>query len=70
MVHAHADDILITGRNKEEYDRLLHDVLEILHKHGLTLNYNKCIFGDAQTAYLGYIISNEGIKINPKSIVN
>lgn len=66
-VLVHADDILVTGRNVMEHDRNLHKVLKLLRDFGLTLNAKKCEFKKTETPYLGYIVSAEGIKVDPKS---
>ena len=43
-VVCHVDDILVTGRDKKEYDCRLHDVLKKLEAAGITLNKEKCQF--------------------------
>jgi hypothetical protein len=68
QVQVHADDILITGRTIEEHDRNLHKVLRLIEENGLTLNKEKCIFQATETSYLGYVVSDEGIKADPKCV--
>lgn len=43
-------------------------VLTLLSQHHLYVKASKCIFGCQKVKYLGYIISKEGIKANPKKI--
>lgn len=62
-IHVHADDIRVTGRNVDEHDRTLKQVLQLLSDYGLTLNPQKCEFHKSETKYLGFVISNSGIKI-------
>ena len=38
------DDILVHGRNREEHDARLNDVLRINSDSGLKLNPKKCVF--------------------------
>ena len=38
------DDILVHGRNREEHDARLNDVLRIISDSGLKLNPKKCVF--------------------------
>lgn len=66
-VLVHADDILVTGHNIAEHENNLKKVLKLLSDSGLTLNKNKCEFEKTETKYLGYLVSSNGIKIDPKS---
>jgi hypothetical protein len=68
QVQVHADDILITGRTIEEHDRKLHKVFRLIEENGLTLNNEKCILQATETSYLGYVVSDEGIKPDPKCV--
>ena len=56
------DDILIGGRNKEEHDRNLRACLEILRENNLTVNPNKCVFGEKEVTFYGHTISESGIR--------
>ncbi|XP_064212700.1 uncharacterized protein K02A2.6-like [Tribolium castaneum] len=67
-VHVHADDILITGRNEADHDTNVNKVLTLLSDHGLTLNKSKCEFKTNKTLYLGYLISENGVQADPKSV--
>ncbi|XP_046864316.1 uncharacterized protein K02A2.6-like [Xenia sp. Carnegie-2017] len=39
------DDIIVFGRNKEQHDKALKDILDRVRKSGLKLNEKKCRFG-------------------------
>ena len=67
-VHVFLDDILIVGANKEEHDKSLCKVLSILQQRNVKLNKDKCIIGSREVPYLGYILSCNGIKPDPKKI--
>ncbi|KAF2904554.1 hypothetical protein ILUMI_01620 [Ignelater luminosus] len=58
----------VTGRSVEEHNGLLHKVLKILSKNGLTLNKDKCEFRRSETPYLGFIISANDIRADAKSV--
>ena len=60
------DDILVVGKNKEEHDIRLHEVLDKLNRAGLTLNREKCQFGVDEVKFLGHILNKEGIRIDPE----
>ena len=47
------DDILIYGRNQEEHDKQLSDVLNKLQQAGVTLNKEKCKFSTSCVQFLG-----------------
>lgn len=59
-VISYLDDILIHGRDAEEHDSRLREVLQKMETTGLRLN-EKCIFRQSTIKFLGYSISAEGI---------
>ena len=58
------DDILIYSKNEEEHEEHLRLVLQVLKEHKLS----KGDFYKYRIHYLGHIISDEGISIDPKMI--
>ena len=62
---AYLDDILIYNDTEEEYLEYVKIVLEKLRKAGLYLDIKKCEFKVKIVKYLGLIITNEGIKMDP-----
>ena len=56
------DDILVTGKTKEEHIENLRNVLSRLRQAGLRLNKSKCLFFQKSLEYLGHPISKEGIR--------
>ena len=56
------DDILITGQSEEEHLRVLNEVLQRLENAGMRLKRSKCIFLAESVEYLGYKISQEGLR--------
>lgn len=67
-VNVHADDIIITGRDIKEHDRNVKIVLKKLKDSGVTLNLDKCEFRKTEIKYLGYIVSDKGIKPDPDNV--
>ena len=63
------DDILISGKTKEEHDKRLITVLEKAHDANLRLNPKKCEFGVSSLTFMGDIYSAEGIKVDPVKVV-
>ena len=61
------DDVLISGRSQQEHDEQLRSVLERMQEAGVTLN-EKCVFSVDTIKFLGHIISQEGIKVDPATV--
>lgn len=59
------DDVLIYSESYEEHLRHLELVFAKLKKYGLKLNTNKCQFFRKKVKYLGHIISEEGVEVDP-----
>ena len=62
------DDILIYSKSKEEYEEHLCIVIKVLQEHQLYAKFSKCDFHQPQIQYLGHIISETGIDVDPKKI--
>ena len=43
-------------------------MFEVLQKHRLRLNVEKCVFGVGAGKFLGYLITSRGIEVNPGQI--
>ena len=60
------DDILVYSKNKGERMDHFRVVLQVLKKHQLFSKYSKCEFRLRSVAFLGHMISSEGIEVDPK----
>lgn len=67
-VFVYLDDIVIYARSLEEHSIKIRKVLKRLKAANLTLQPDKCTFLRKEVAYLGHIISTEGVKPDPKKI--
>jgi hypothetical protein len=68
-VRAFMDDLLVVSRGTyEEHLQELEIVLKRLAKAGLKCKIDKCLFCQPEIDYLGYIITKEGIKPQPKKV--
>ena len=56
------DDILVWGENEKQHNARLMQVLERACRRDLKLNKSKCQFRKQQVAYLGHILTNQGLK--------
>lgn len=62
------DDILVYSRNKEEHAEHLHTVLQTLRNKQLYAKFSKCEFWLDSVAFLGHVISVDGVYVDPKKI--
>lgn len=67
-VYVYLDDVIIYAKTKSEHDKILWKVMELLKSNNLQLKISKCIFYARQFDYLGHVITEDGIKANPKKI--
>ena len=62
------EDILVYSKNKEEHKEHLRIVLQGLREHHLYTNFTKCDLYKQQIQYLGHIIFEVGISMDPEKI--
>ncbi|GJS01963.1 putative reverse transcriptase domain-containing protein [Tanacetum coccineum] len=62
------DDILVYSKSEEEHERHLRIVLEILRHKKLYAKFSKCEFWLQQVAFLGHIVSADGIIMDPSKV--
>ncbi|WVZ95473.1 hypothetical protein U9M48_041234 [Paspalum notatum var. saurae] len=63
-----SDDILIYSKTFEDHLQHIQLVLELLAKDQWKVKFSKCTFAAQQIAYLGHIISSEGVATDPSKI--
>ena len=68
FVVVYLDDILVFSKNEKDHKNHIRLVLEKLCSAGLYAKLEKCIFYQPQIEFLGYIISGEGLSMEPKKI--
>ena len=61
------DDVLVFGKDKSEHDARLTAVLKFIESAGVTLNPEKCDFGQNRLKFLGHI-DEKGITADPDKI--
>ncbi|GJY98283.1 putative reverse transcriptase domain-containing protein, partial [Tanacetum coccineum] len=62
------DDILIYSKNKQEHAEHLKLILELLRKEQLYAKFLKCEFWIPKVQFLGHVIDNQGIHVDPAKI--
>ncbi|XP_066166261.1 uncharacterized protein [Oryza sativa Japonica Group] len=63
------DDILVYSRSLEEHKNHLRQVLSTLTHHQLKVKLSKCSFAQQSLAYLGHIISAQGVATDEEKII-
>ena len=59
------DDVLLYSNTRLGHQQDVKNILEAIQKSGMKIKPSKCEFHKKETEYLGYIISEEGIKADP-----
>ena len=62
------DDILVYSKSEEEHKEHLRIVLQTLKENQLYAKFSKCEFYKDKIQYLGHIISEQGLAIDPQNI--
>jgi len=59
------DDVLIYSDNLEQHQKDVAAIIRAIRQQGMKLKPSKCEFHQRETEYLGCIINNEGVKVDP-----
>jgi hypothetical protein len=62
------DNILVYSLDRETHAESLRQVLERLRKYALFANRKKCSFFTTQVEFLGFIVSTDGVSMDPKRV--
>ena len=62
------DDVLVIGKSIEEHNQNLVKVFDHLRDAGLRLKPSKCKLAKKPVEYLGHIVSEEGVRTDPKKL--
>ncbi|KAH7621071.1 putative Transposon Tf2-6 polyprotein [Nannochloris sp. 'desiccata'] len=68
FVLCYLDDIMIFSKSLQAHIQHVRHVFEKLRKNKLFVNKEKCLFFQTKIAWLGYIISENGIKVDQSKI--
>ncbi|XP_060596962.1 uncharacterized protein K02A2.6-like [Ruditapes philippinarum] len=63
-----ANDIVCFGKTQEEHDANLRALLQRLQDRNLTLNSQKCSFGQSKIKFFGYVFSESGMSPDPDKV--
>ncbi|XP_073121038.1 uncharacterized protein [Henckelia pumila] len=67
-VEVYVDDILVKSRTGRDFIPNLEETFNTLRKYGVKLNPAKCVFGVKSGKFLGFVVTERGIEVNPKKV--
>ena len=65
-IFVYMDDILVMGETLQEHQDKLREVFELLRKHNVKLESDKCEFLKQDIQYLGYVITSDQTQVKSK----
>ena len=68
MVEVYIDDMVLKSKQEGRHIEDLQGTFEVLRQHKLCLNEEKCAFGLGTSKFLGTLVTNHGIEVNPDQI--
>ena len=63
-----ADDVIVYGKDCDDHNRNLRNLLSRREEHGVRLNPNKCQLNVPEIKFLGHVVSASGLKVDPTKI--
>ena len=67
-VQVYVDDMLVKSRKEDDHLDDLKETFDTLYFYNMKLNPSKCAFGVMAGNFLGFIMSQSGIEVNPDKI--
>ena len=68
FVQCYVDNLIVFSPDYTVHLRHLCQLFERLRMHGITLGLSKCCFLTPEITYLGYVITREGLKPDPRKV--
>ncbi|KAI3732488.1 hypothetical protein L1987_63693 [Smallanthus sonchifolius] len=63
------DDLLIYSRSESDHAFHLHEIFEVLQREKLYAKFSKCAFWLREIQFLGHVVNEKGITVDPSKIV-
>ena len=67
-VEVYVDDMLVKSLREDEHLSDLQETFNTLRTYNMKLNPSKCVFGVTAGKFLGFMVSQRGIEVNPKKV--
>ena len=68
LMEDYVDDMLVKSKMAGDHAKHLKQMLNILQKFQMKLNPLKCVFGVGSGKFLGFMVKQHGIEVNPEKI--
>lgn len=69
QVEVSIDDILVQAETLDQLKIIQDEVISRLRNSGMTLNENKCEYGQERIKFLGHILSAKGLEVDQSKVV-
>ena len=67
-MEVYIDDIVVKSRTQGEHAQHLEETFRLMRTYNMKLNLAKCAFGVSTGKFLGFMVTQRGIKINLEQI--
>ena len=67
-VQVYVDDMLVKSVHKNDHLNDLQETFDTLRSYNMKLNPSKCVFRVTAGKFLGFMMSQRGIEVNPKKV--
>ena len=64
-IQVYVDNMLVKSRREDDHLNDLKETFDTFCSYNIKLNLSKCAFGVTARKFLGFIVSQKGIEINP-----
>jgi hypothetical protein len=68
ILEIYIDDVIVKSDSMDNHLANLHLSLKRMHRYGLKMNPPQCVFGVSVGKFLGFIIHEHGIEMDPTKI--
>lgn len=68
IIEVYIDDVVVKIKTRNEHAQHLQKVFHLLRKYGMKLNLAKCAFDVSSGKFLGFMVTQRGIKVNPDQV--
>ena len=67
-VQVYVDDMLVKSLRENDHLDDLQETFNTLRSYKMKLNPSKCVFGVTARKFLGFMVSQRGIEVNPEKV--
>ena len=67
-MEVYIDDIVVKSKTREYHAHHLQEVFHLLRRYDMKLNPSKCTFGVSAGKFLGFMVTQRGMEVNPDQI--